>query len=69
MDEQTLQARLDRIERLLYLLLVLVAVPYFVALADLVGYWVAGIATAGLAIVAFAAVAGVRRRNRAATGQ
>jgi len=69
MGEQTLQTRLDRIERLLYLVLVLAAGPYVFGVAEVVGYWTAGVVGAALAVVAFAAVASSRRRDRSVTGQ
>lgn len=68
MDDPALQSRLGRIERLLSLVVVLVVIPYFVGLGELVGYWIA--AALGVAVALFAlTTVFYRRRTRTAAGQ
>lgn len=64
MDESALQDRLHRIEQRQYLMLVLLVVPYLFLLAEFVGYWIAGITGAGIALATFALIAVTRRRDR-----
>ncbi|SFR60521.1 hypothetical protein [Halogeometricum limi] len=67
MDE-SLQNRLRNIERRQNLLLVLLVVPYFFGLAELVGYWVAGVFAAACWTVVLVWVFVSRRRKRSGTG-
>ncbi|QLG61314.1 hypothetical protein [Halorarum salinum] len=62
MGESALQDRLARIERRQRILLVLLVVPYFVGLGEVLDYWVAGVLGAACALVVL--VVGVRRRRR-----
>jgi hypothetical protein len=64
MDESALRDRLDRIERRQRLVLVLLAVPYLLGAAELLGYWRAGALGAAVGVVAFAAFVRARRRDR-----
>lgn len=64
MDESTVENRLDRIERLQYLVVGLLSVSFLVRIATLIGPWVAGTLSAALGVVAFAAIAARRRRGR-----
>jgi len=69
MDESALQTRLDRIRRRQRLVLVLLAVPYLLGAAELLGYWTAGVLAAAVGVVGFAAVVLARRRDRNAAGE
>jgi UPF0716 family protein affecting phage T7 exclusion len=67
MDDALLAERLGRVERRLNLLLVLVAVPYFVGLAELVGYALAGVLTVLVAVLGFLSLTVSRRGDRTAS--
>jgi hypothetical protein len=64
MDDAALQERLRRIERRQYLLVVLLGIPYLYAIADHVGFAVAGVLYAAIGIVTVGATIGYRRRKR-----
>lgn len=64
MDDPALQRRLRRIERRQYIVLALLVVPYFYWLADVVGFYVAGVLGTVAAVLGFAAVAINRRGDR-----
>lgn len=64
MDESSLRDRLDRIERRQRLVVALLVVPYLVGIAELVGYWTAGVVYAALGVVGFALLAVSRRRDQ-----
>jgi hypothetical protein len=64
MDESALQDRLHRIEQRQYLVIALLVVPYFFLVADVVGYWIAGVAGVGIGVVVLALLAFDRRRDR-----
>lgn len=66
MDESALRDRLDRIERRQRLALLLLAGPYLLGAAELLGYWRAGALGAVVGLVAFAAFVRARRRRRSA---
>mgnify|MGYP006277340771 FL=1 len=69
MDEALLQARLSRIEQRQYFILFLLVIPYFIGLAELIGYATTGVLTTALAVVIFVAVTVSRRRKRNAAEQ
>ncbi|PSP54547.1 hypothetical protein BRC82_10240 [Halobacteriales archaeon QS_1_67_19] len=62
MDEDEFRHRLDRIERRQYLILGVLAVPYFVV-ARYIGVWTAGVACAAFGVALFGLIA-YRRRGR-----
>jgi hypothetical protein len=64
MDESALQDRLHRIEQRQYLVIALLVVPYFFLVADVVGYWIAGVTGVGIGVVVLALLAFDRRRDR-----
>jgi hypothetical protein len=65
MDESTLQGRLRRIERLQYLVLVLLLVPYLVGVGELLGYWIAGSLAVAVSLVVLTVRISRRRRRGA----
>jgi len=69
MDESLLETRLSRIEQRQYLIILLLVIPYFIGLAELIGYPTTGVLATALAVVVFVVIAVSRRRNRSATEQ
>jgi hypothetical protein len=63
MDDDALQARLRGIERRQYLLVALLVPPNYLAAADLLGNWVAGVALFVLVCLSFSFVL-IRGRQR-----
>ena len=69
MDESVLQERLYRIEQRQYLILILLVIPYLIALTEVVGFWIAIVLGTAFGLVAFAVVVIHRRRSRGAAGR
>lgn len=63
MEESELEDRLDRIARRQRLALVLLVVPYLLGIAELTGYWTAGVLYTALGLVVGGA-AFYHRRSR-----
>jgi hypothetical protein len=63
MDEAALQRRLRRVERLQYLVIALLAGPYLLGVAELIGRWVAAV-LGTVAVVVALAVGIYRSRGR-----
>lgn len=69
MDESALQDQLERIEQRQYLTLALLIIPYLLGIAELIGYWTAGVLGTAFGLVVLAMAVFHRRRSRGAAGQ